>query len=213
MTADTIKTAKSYLYRPLDRLGQLTTLFLALAGLGGALVALAMVYQLVFLGRVQTGGFDVDVDIEQAADFNDQIVLVASIIHLFLFFVSGAFFLFWVYRAAANIHAFNPSAMSITPGWAVGWNFVPIASLWKPYQAVKQIWQSSQNISYPDSIRVPERFGWWWGFWLATNFVGGVADRTMESGIENEDIGVMKAGTGLGLADSIFFIMACFLLY
>lgn len=213
MVADTVKAAKSYRYKPLDRLGQFTALFLALAGLGGALVALAMVYQFVFLAQVQTGGFDVDIDIGQAADVNDRIVLVASIVHVVLFFVSGALFLFWVYRAAANIHAFNRSAMSITPGWAVGWNFVPIASLWKPYQAVKQIWQSSQNIGYPESVPVPGRFVWWWGFWIATNIIGGVADRVTENGVEDGDVGMMKIGTGLTLADSVFFMAACFLLY
>ena len=45
-------------------------------------------------------------------------------------------------RANRNARAFG-SSMSISPGWAAGWFFVPIANLWMPYQAMKEIWQGS----------------------------------------------------------------------
>ena len=58
--------------------------------------------------------------------------------------------------------------MSISAGWAAGYFFIPIMNLWKPYQAMKEIWQGSD----PDptvhafSVRVPALLPWWWGLFL-----------------------------------------------
>jgi hypothetical protein len=213
MVADDIPVEKSYRYKPLDRLGRFTAVFLMIAGFSGLLVGGAMIYQFAFLQKVEIGGFGADEDIGLAADFNDRLVLVASVAHVLSLFISGIMFLVWIYRAAANIHAFRSAAMEITPGWAVGWNFIPIASLWKPYQAVKQVWQASHDLSYPETVRIPGYFGWWWGFWIATNILGGIAERISESGIEDGDFGMMKLGTSLTLLDAILFAAACFLLY
>ena len=213
MTADDVSVEKTYRYKLLDGLGRFAGLFMVLAGFGALLIAGAMVYQLVFLQKVENGGFGVDDDIDVAAEFNDQIVLMVSVTYLIFMFVSSVLFLAWVYRAAANIHSCRSAAMSITPGWAVGWNFIPIASLWKPYQAIKQIWQASQDLGNPDSVRVPGYFGWWWGCWVASNIVGGFSRRIGEKGAEDGDIGMMKLGSALSIFDSALFAVACFLLY
>lgn len=54
-------------------------------------------------------------------------------------------FMMWTFRAAHNLRALGALALKTTPGWAVGWYFVPIANLWKPYQAGIEIWQASQS--------------------------------------------------------------------
>jgi hypothetical protein len=56
--------------------------------------------------------------------------------------------------------------MTFTPGWSVGWFFIPIANLWKPYQAVKEIWEVSRGPSAPEHSNVQPLLGWWWFFWL-----------------------------------------------
>jgi heme/copper-type cytochrome/quinol oxidase subunit 2 len=213
MAADDVPVEKTYRYKLLVGLGRFAALFLVLAGFSGLLIVAAMVYQLVFLQKAENGGFGVDDDIDLAAEFNDQLVLVASVIYLIFLFISSVLFLVWVYRAAANIHSCRSAAMSITPGWAVGWNFIPIASLWKPYQAIKQIWQASQDLGHPDNVRVPGYFGWWWGCWIASNIVGGFSRQISEKGIEDGDIGMMKLGSALTMFDSVLFAVACFLLY
>ena len=45
-------------------------------------------------------------------------------------------------RANRNARAFG-APMSNSPGWAAGWFFVPVAFWWKPYYAMKEIWQGS----------------------------------------------------------------------
>ena len=49
----------------------------------------------------------------------------------------------WIYRANSNARALGAKEMAFTPGGAVGWYFVPIANLWKPYQAMREIWKAS----------------------------------------------------------------------
>ena len=59
--------------------------------------------------------------------------------------------------------------MEDSPGWAVGWYFVPIANLWKPYQAMKEIWR----VNVSDTT--PSIFPWWWLFWILTSFLGNLS--------------------------------------
>jgi hypothetical protein len=73
-------------------------------------------------------------------------------------------------RANRNARSFG-SQLRITPRWAAGFLFVPIANLWKPYQAMKEIWQGSD----PDpnvhawSVEAPAVMKWWWGAYLLSN--------------------------------------------
>ena len=48
-------------------------------------------------------------------------------------------FFVWIRRANINADALVRSRMEFTPGWAVGWFFVPFANLFKPYQVMAEI--------------------------------------------------------------------------
>jgi hypothetical protein len=81
-------------------------------------------------------------------------------------------FLMWVHRAYRNLPALGAKGLEHTPGWAVGWYFVPIANLVKPYQAMAETWRNSD----PDAIGAPFTaisiapvLCWWLAF-LARNF-------------------------------------------
>ena len=80
----------------------------------------------------------------------------------------------WIYRASANAHAVGRE-LSITPGWAVGWYFVPLANLVMPYQAMRETWDSSHESAGLEADRDTPLLPWWWGLWLVTNIVSNVA--------------------------------------
>lgn len=65
-------------------------------------------------------------------------------------------FLMWMYRACNNAWSYGRGFLSITPGWAVGWWFIPIASLYKPYVAMRETWTASH-----DGQGSPLILGWW----------------------------------------------------
>jgi hypothetical protein len=64
--------------------------------------------------------------------------------------------------------------MRFTPGWSVGWFFVPILNLFKPYQAMKEIWLASMpsdETPWPER-KAPPVVGWWWILWLIAVALG-----------------------------------------
>lgn len=77
----------------------------------------------------------------------------------------------WIYRAAANARALGAPDLTISPGWAVGWYFIPIANCWKPYQAMREIWQASARLQpRPDAAKTA-LLRTWWALWLLRFFV------------------------------------------
>ena len=96
---------------------------------------------------------------------NDIVVFAWAIV----FFTTGIMILRQIYLTSQNSHLISADTMEDTPGWAVGWYFVPIANLWKPYQAMKEIWR----VNVSDTI--PSIFLWWWFFWIFTSYLGNVS--------------------------------------
>ena len=82
----------------------------------------------------------------------------------------------WIYRTNANAHALS-SEMTITPGWAVGWYFIPFANLFKPFQAMKETWLASHYRGNFHGEPTPSILGWWWGLWITHNIVVNISLR------------------------------------
>ena len=86
-------------------------------------------------------------------------------------------FCMWVHRASKNLQALEVVGQRFSPGWAVGWWFVPIMNLFRPYQVTREIWRGSHpSVTRQDpqawhSAALTPILGWWWGIWLASNFV------------------------------------------
>ena len=82
----------------------------------------------------------------------------------------------WIYRSSANAHALSDE-MTISPGWAVGWYFVPIANLFKPLQAMREAWLASHYAGNWHGEPMPSILGWWWGLWIGTNILTNLSVR------------------------------------
>ena len=80
----------------------------------------------------------------------------------------------WIYRASANAHTMSDE-MTISPGWAVGWYFIPIMNLFKPFQAMKEAWMASHYRDNWHGEPTPGLIGWWWALWLATSILGNIS--------------------------------------
>ena len=51
----------------------------------------------------------------------------------------------WQHHTQANAILLSGGGTRFTPGWAVGWWFIPIANLWKPFQSVRELWKASHG--------------------------------------------------------------------
>lgn len=54
-------------------------------------------------------------------------------------------FLVWLYRANANARALSATPLETTPRWAIGWFFLPVAALIKPWAVVTEVYQTSRK--------------------------------------------------------------------
>jgi len=110
----------------------------------------------------------------QANDLRQGIVglvgVVIVLITLFCFFK-------WVYRANYNLRRLGAARLKFTPGWSVGWFFIPIANIWKPYQVMKEISRVSSNPSDWAGRKGLSILSWWWGFWLISGYFSQVSFR------------------------------------
>ncbi|MBK9941554.1 MAG: DUF4328 domain-containing protein [Kouleothrix sp.] len=114
-----------------------------------------------------------DVDVNEVILPSDVVVIVVGLIQLILTVITGITFLRWIYRSNKNLRMLSGESMVFTPGWSVGWYFIPIANFYKPYQAMKEIWDISHRNAATDHALV----GWWWALWLISNFLGRLAFR------------------------------------
>jgi hypothetical protein len=129
------------------------------------------IFEYKMLGDMAAGVFASVEEQMQAATASDQRVNLASYSRVALFFAMLLLFMFWVYRANRNARALGARDMRYTPGWSVGWFFVPFANLVMPFKVMREIWQASSGPGNPDARPSAAIVGWWWFFWLANTAI------------------------------------------
>lgn len=83
-------------------------------------------------------------------------------------------FVMWVHRVVANSGALGAQGLRFTPGWAVGWWFIPFASFVQPERVIEETWRvtTTPRPSTPAARHDAPKVvlvRWWWAFWLVSN--------------------------------------------
>jgi len=76
-------------------------------------------------------------------------------------------FCMWTHRAARNLPALGARGLKYTPGWAVGWFFIPFANFVMPYFVAAEIWRESdpeQTDPQAGKTTSPLVAGWWFTY-------------------------------------------------
>lgn len=84
---------------------------------------------------------------------------------------------FWIYHASLHAAKIDPDPTRIGPAWTVAWFLIPIANLWMPYRAMKQVWHSSSGIAQDINAPVSKEFALWWGCWTISWLASAVSYR------------------------------------
>lgn len=137
---------------------------------------------------------------QEAAEANDIRQALIGLLYLIVYIATTIVFGMWIHRANRNCRGFGAAGMEFTPGWAVGWYFIPIANLFKPFQAMKEIWQVSSNPRRWQTEPGSALLGWWWALWLIGNVLGQIVFR-VSSGAEGVD--ELKTATVISLISSV----------
>jgi hypothetical protein len=140
-----------------------------------------------FLSDIDSGALQ-GPELMLAADSIDQTSTVVSIVYLGIFVATVIFSSVWIYRSSWNARQIQPSEKRITPGWAIGWYFVPFLSLWKPYQAAVQCLNSSEDPQGAIDRSAPGFFQAWWFLWVVSSVGGNLSFRLSNKAVSADDI-------------------------
>lgn len=132
---------------------------------------------------------------------------LAALVFIVVFLISYIFCVVmtcrWTFRAMKNLTLVG-LAGTTSPGWAVGWYFIPFANLWMPFKATQDIWHGS--LGGDTSTRL---LGVWWALWIIANIVSNGANRVF--GLEPE-LNVLRLSLGIDAVTSLMLAVAAFAL-
>lgn len=81
----------------------------------------------------------------------------------------------FVYRGMRNLYLSDARAVDTSPGWAVGWSFIPFANLRMIHNVMKQIWVGSHD-PVTGKYDPPITLNLWWGCWIGSGVIGRISD-------------------------------------
>jgi hypothetical protein len=169
------------------RLGRAVTILLALTIVADVLNVVVTIAEMNTLQRYRDG-LASELDVVRAIDRSGSVGI--SIIVLSL--VTGIVWLVWQHRSQTNLRTAGLRSLAFTPAWAVGWWFIPIANLWKPFQATRELFKASAGGERWWETRTPALLGWWWAGWIAFN----VMDATASAFFGGDEVSVGSFITG-----------------
>ena len=94
------------------------------------------------------------------------------IVQFLLYIVTAAVTLRWIYLAHVNARALGASDMMVSPGWAVGWFFIPLMNLFMPFVAMRELWKASARPRDWQLEPVPAALVMWWILWVGAGIAG-----------------------------------------
>jgi len=138
---------------------------------------------------------------------NDTRQTTLGIFQLLLFALTVVAFVSWMYRAHTNLDSLRNNELKYTHGWAIGAWFVPFMNLVRPFQIVREIWNSSTPHGRSDDT--PGLLQAWWTMFILSTFIGNFAVRTAFSSETLEDLRNTSLGfLALDVTDGIAAALA-----
>ena len=103
------------------------------------------------------------------AEKNDSRVAIVS--GLYGILLISSYFLIgrWLFVSSKINHLMGVKGLNISPGWSVGWYFIPFANLVMPYRSLKETFKASFNSEKWQNNKVPYDFPIWWATFLIGN--------------------------------------------
>jgi len=188
----------NYQYKQLDDLTILLS-FLLIIGLAVAIGGAYSSYlQLNLLERFATNQIVTQEEIQK--NDNRELAFVGA--ELLVFLGTVIVFGIWIVRAHRNLVAANVGCLRFTPGWSLGYFFVPIMNLFRPYHAMKELWQASHAPLDWRNTSPAGIVGAWWLFWI----LGGIIDSVASRLLDGQNIDNLILGTQVDLASILSYV-------
>ncbi len=141
--------------------------------------------------------------------------MISSWLFIASYVLAALMFCRFIFRAMRNLDHANSRGERMPASWAVAYNFIPLMNIWKPLQAMRQIWRGSLD---PDLNRIdpPTLMGGWWACWLVSNLIANISFQiSLRSGALSGEITnfeSFKTSLWLDVASSIITAASVFFL-
>jgi hypothetical protein len=144
---------------------------------------IADIYQYNLLKEIKKG----KTFAQETLQTNDMIQQVLALITAILMTITAIMFIMWFRRAYYNLHT-KMDHLSYSEGWAAGYWFIPIASLYTPYKIMKEMMFGSHTLitnhdeTYDQEVPHALIRGWWF-FWVTGSLADSLYFRLSEKKI------------------------------
>jgi hypothetical protein len=119
--------------------------------------------------------------LKQVITLPDEMLDLIDGLYAIAFIVGVVFYCMWKYRCACNARYFYGGPLLYTPGWCVGYYFIPILMLFRPYQCMKDIFEKTYLVfgqKAPTSLLLV-----WWLAWIATTLFDNFSARSEDPSV------------------------------
>lgn len=123
-----------------------------------------------------------------------EVLEAVDALHAILFILGVIFYCIWKYRCACNARFFYGGPLMYTPGWCVGYYFIPIMMLFRPYQCMKDIYEKTYLLvdkRSPNGLILL-----WWLSWIFSGILERIAMQTDDTTV----VGAMHSFSSISAA-------------
>ena len=193
-----------YTFQSLGPLTSIVTVLLLFGILASVAETLSSYSQLGLLNRASSGAEVTEAEVSA----NDARMVSIGLGAVAIYIVTAISFAIWIVRAHKNLRALKIQRLSYTPGWALGWFFVPFLNLIRPFQAMKELWQASHAGAEWSTSSSAKLVDFWWCLWLINNVYGAFISRSFSS---QNSVDELILATKVGMAGFLIHIPVCIL--
>lgn len=182
---------------PGDRARLVAIFLLVYVGAAGVVILSGLADAWMLL-EAKSGRFLEEADVASVELRENGVMVLHAIVYLATVVVFGRFLV----QANRNASSIARTGLSHTPASMVWWYFVPVANLWKPYTATREVWDVTTRRSAETPPWGDLRL--WWTCWIITT----ILDRFISKMADSEDIDVLLTATWMNIGSSLLAIGA-----
>lgn len=185
--------AKNYIYKDLNRRSKLLLGLLWCCIFAWSAAVVTDLFQLRVFCNIKNLEYTAEEALERALVIAEALQIPACILQIIFGVIMAVVFCCWLYRACANLWAWQIPAVSQKPMWCL-WNyFIPIWSLFKPHSYLRELynaprWKEFAEPTQWKSLSAPRVLNWYWGFFL----IGRCLDRAVQQFTRQDDDNIYR---------------------
>ncbi|MEO1188368.1 MAG: DUF4328 domain-containing protein [Pseudomonadota bacterium] len=141
------------------------------------------------------------------AETDLNFVVLGSFLYLAATIIAFFFSCRFTYRAMRNLHTIHSPVAQISPGWSVGYYFIPFANLVMPANAMSQVYHGTYQ-AVGEQSRQASPIPIWWTCWLLSGVGESIADRSGMTGLTAFAFYVSSGLLGIAAAVSLWRMSA-----